>query len=97
MAAFADGATANAAAAAAPATTGPPAQVARTARTGERAARTAREDKPKKRGGQRLAVECACQLHMTPEQIEDGPVICGVCGTPFEAPEDSDQDKTGEN
>ena len=49
----------------------------------------------------RVAVECACQpprkLHMTPKQIEDGPVICGVCGTPFEAPEDSDQDKTEEN
>jgi hypothetical protein len=59
------------------------------------------KDKPKKRGGQRVAVECACQpprkLHMTPKQIEDGPVICGVCGTPFEAPEDSDQDKTEEN
>ena len=59
------------------------------------------KDKPKKRGGQRLAVECACQpprkLHMTPRQIEDGPVICGVCGTSFEAPEDSDQDKTEEN
>jgi hypothetical protein len=59
------------------------------------------KDKPKKRGGWRLAVECACQpprkLHMTPKQIEDGPVICGVCGTPFEAPDDSDQDKTEEN
>ena len=59
------------------------------------------KDKRKKRGGQRLAVECACQpprkLHMTPRQIEDGPVICGVCGTSFEAPEDSDQDKTEEN
>jgi len=53
------------------------------------------EGKPKKRGGRRVAVECACQpprkLHMTPKQIEDGPVICGVCGTPFEAPEDDDQ------
>ena len=28
---------------------------------------------------------------MTPRQIEDGLVICGVCGTPFEAPDDSDQ------
>jgi hypothetical protein len=26
-----------------------------------------------------------------PRQIGDGPVICGVCGTPFEAPDDSDQ------
>ena len=50
------------------------------------------KDKPKKRGGQRLGVECACQpprkLHMTRKQIEDGPVICGVCSTPFEAPDD---------
>jgi len=50
------------------------------------------EGKPQKRGGRRVAVECACQpprkLHMTPKQIEDGPVICGVCGTPFEAPDD---------
>ena len=49
------------------------------------------EDKPKKRGGRRVAVECACQpprkLHMTPKQIEDGPVICGVCQAPFELPE----------
>jgi hypothetical protein len=28
---------------------------------------------------------------MTPKQIEDGPVICGVCSEPFEAPDDSDQ------
>jgi hypothetical protein len=40
-----------------------------------------------------VAIECACQpkprkLHMTPKQIEDGPVICGVCGAPFEFPED---------
>ena len=51
--------------------------------------------KPKKRGGRRVAVECACQpprkLHMTPKQIEDGPVTCGVCSTPFEAPDDDDQ------
>jgi hypothetical protein len=50
------------------------------------------EDKTQKRGGRRAAVECACQpprkLHMTPKQIEDGPVICGVCSTPFEAPDD---------
>jgi hypothetical protein len=59
------------------------------------------KEKPKRRGGRRVAVECACRpprkLHMTPKQIEDGPVICGVCGTPFEAPDDSDQDKTEEN
>jgi hypothetical protein len=50
------------------------------------------EDKPAKRGGRRHAVECACQpprkLHMTPKQIEDGPVICGLCNTPFGPPED---------
>ena len=31
---------------------------------------------------------------MTPKQIEDGPVICGLCNAPFEVPEDSDQDKS---
>jgi len=45
------------------------------------------EDEPKKR----VAVECACQpprkLHMTPKQIEDGPVICGLCHARFELPE----------
>ena len=44
------------------------------------------EDEPKKR----VAVECACQpprkLHMTPKQIEDGPVICGLCHARFELP-----------
>ena len=59
------------------------------------------EDKPRKRGGRRAAVECACQpprkLHLTPKQIEDGPVICGVCREPFEAPEDSDQDEAGDD
>jgi hypothetical protein len=55
------------------------------------------EDKPKKRGGRRVAAECACQsprkLHMTPKQIEDGPVICGICRAPFQAPEvDSDEE-----
>jgi hypothetical protein len=54
-------------------------------------------EKPKKRGGRRMAVECACQpprkLHMTPKQREDGPVICGVCHDPFELPE---QDGTEE-
>ena len=63
--------------------------------------RHASNGKPKKRGGRRLAVECACEpprkLHMTPKQIEDGPVICGVCTEPFEAPEDSDQDEAGED
>jgi hypothetical protein len=56
------------------------------------------EDKPKKRGGRRAAVECACQpkprrLQMTPKQIEDGPVICGLCGEPFAVPDGGeDQD-----
>jgi hypothetical protein len=49
------------------------------------------EDKPKKRGGRREPVQCACEpprkLYMTPKQIEDGPVICGVCHEPFELPE----------
>jgi hypothetical protein len=53
------------------------------------------EDKPKKRGGRRVAVECACQpkprkLHLTPKQLEDGPVICGVCSAPFKAAEDAE-------
>jgi hypothetical protein len=55
------------------------------------------QDKPKKRGGRRDAVECACQpprkLHMTPKQIEDGPVICGLCHEPFELPEQADAEE----
>ena len=52
--------------------------------------------KPAKRGGRRVAVECACQpeprrLQLTPKQIEDGPIVCGLCCAPFEVPED-DQD-----
>lgn len=52
--------------------------------------------KPAKRGGRRMPVECACQpgprrLQLTPKQIEDGPIICGLCCVPFELPED-DQD-----
>ena len=27
---------------------------------------------------------------MTPKQIEDGPVICGVCQAPFELPGQAD-------
>jgi hypothetical protein len=54
------------------------------------------EDKPTKRGGRREAVECACQpprkLHLTPKQIEDGPVLCGLCHAPFEFPgQDADE------
>ncbi len=48
------------------------------------------KDKPKKRGGRREAVECACQpprrLQLSPKQIEDGPVICGLCCAAFELP-----------
>ena len=44
---------------------------------------------PAKRGGRRVAAECACQpeprrLQLTPRQIEDGPILCGLCRTPFE-------------
>ena len=53
--------------------------------------------KPAKRGGRRVAAECACQpgprrIQLTPKQIEDGPIICGLCCAPFELPEDEDQD-----
>lgn len=45
-------------------------------------------DKPKKRGGRRVAVQCACpeprKLHITPKQLEEGPVICGLCNTQFQ-------------
>ena len=49
--------------------------------------------KPAKRGGRRVAVECACQpeprrIQLTPKQIEDGPIMCGLCCAPFELPED---------
>ena len=51
---------------------------------------------PTKRGGRRMPAECACQpeprrIQLTPKQIEDGPIICGLCCAPFEPPED-DQD-----
>lgn len=55
------------------------------------------KDKPKKRGGRREAVECACQpprrLQLSPKQIEDGPVICGLCHEPFELPEETDTEE----
>ena len=49
--------------------------------------------KPAKRGGRRTPVECAChpqprRLQLTPKQIEDGPIICGLRCAPFELPED---------
>ena len=50
-----------------------------------------------KRGGRQGAVECSCQpprkLHTTPKQIEDGPVICGLCREPFEIPEDGEEEE----
>ena len=54
--------------------------------------------KPAKRGGRRAAVECAClpeprRIQLTPKQIEDGPIICGLCCAPFELPEDDDGDQ----
>lgn len=63
------------------------------------------EKKPKKkRAGRRLAVICACEddkgeprrrLQLTPKSLEDGPIICGVCGKPFE-PEELDEDEGDE-
>ena len=52
---------------------------------------------PKKRGGRRVAAECAClpeprRIRLTPKQIEDGPIICGLCCAPFESSADEDQD-----
>jgi hypothetical protein len=55
------------------------------------------KDKPKKRGGRRDAVECACEpprrLQLSPKQREDGPVICGVCNTLFELPEPAETEE----
>jgi hypothetical protein len=53
--------------------------------------------KPVKRGGRRAAVECVClpeprRIQLTPKQIEDGPIVCGLCCAPFELPEGEDQD-----
>jgi hypothetical protein len=59
------------------------------------------QDKPARRGGRRVAVECACdpprKLHLTLKQLEDGPVICGLCRAPFELPEDAQDDGPGED
>jgi hypothetical protein len=54
--------------------------------------------KPAKRGGRRTPVECAClpeprRIQLTPKQIEDGPIICGLCGAPFEPSGDEGQDE----
>ena len=48
---------------------------------------------PAKRGGRRIPVECAChpqprRLQLTPKQIEDGPIVRGLCCAAFELPED---------
>jgi hypothetical protein len=53
--------------------------------------------KPPKRGGRRAAVKCAChpeprRLQLTPKQIEDGPIICGLCCAPFELPAGDQED-----
>ena len=52
---------------------------------------------PAKRGGRRVAAECACQpeprrIQLTPKQIEDGPIICGLCCAPFELPVSRDNE-----
>ena len=46
------------------------------------------KDKPSKRGGRRTATECAChprrrRIHLTPKQLEEGPIVCGICHIPF--------------
>ncbi|MBG0819040.1 hypothetical protein [Planomonospora sp. ID82291] len=47
--------------------------------------------KKKRRAGQRHAVECMCspprRIQLTPKAMETGPVICGLCGEPFEVPD----------
>jgi hypothetical protein len=54
---------------------------------------------PAKRGGRRTPVECAClpeprRIQLTPKQIEDGPIICGLCCAPFEEPGEDRTDPT---
>jgi hypothetical protein len=48
-------------------------------------------------GGRRETVECACQpprkLRMTPKQLKDGPVICGLCSAPFQVPEEDQSEE----
>ena len=48
--------------------------------------------KPAKRGGRRVPVQCAChpeprRIQLTPKQIEDGPIVCGLCCASFELPD----------
>lgn len=42
-----------------------------------------------KRGGQRPAAECGCtpprRLFPTRKQLDEGPILCGLCGEAFEA------------
>jgi hypothetical protein len=49
-----------------------------------------------KRAGKRHAAECACEpprrIQLTPKQLEAGPILCGVCGEPFEVPEPDEPD-----
>ncbi|MFF4625492.1 hypothetical protein [Nonomuraea jabiensis] len=49
----------------------------------------------KRRSGLRLAAECACtpprRLQPTPKALDDGPMICGLCGERFEAELDHDE------
>ncbi|MFI6541428.1 hypothetical protein ACIBHY_53875 [Nonomuraea sp. NPDC050547] len=43
----------------------------------------------KRRAGQRLAMDCTCEpprrIQLTPRVVDDGPVLCGLCGEPFTA------------
>ena len=58
------------------------------------------EDKPKKLAADASPSSAPAsrprKLHMTPKQIEDGPVICGLCRAPFEAPEDDETEEATE-
>ena len=51
----------------------------------------------RKRGGRRVAAECGCtparRLQLTPKQLEDGPVICGICGAEFRDPAEEEGDE----
>jgi hypothetical protein len=60
------------------------------------------EDGKPKRDGRRVAAECGCEparrLQLSPKQIEDGPIICGVCEQPFRVPgQDDDEDQDHED
>ena len=53
-----------------------------------------------RRAGKRHAAECGCtpprRIQLTPKQLEAGPVLCGVCGEPFEVPEPDDEHQDDE-